>query len=76
MATDDDAAIAELAAVDAVADAVGGKTAAALLGKVKSGGVFASVLGPPVNAKDYPAVRVVAVGLVAGGQSSVSNGLG
>jgi NADPH:quinone reductase-like Zn-dependent oxidoreductase len=61
VATDDEQAIGQLPPLDAVADAVGGKTAAALLGKVKNGGVFASVLGAPANAKDYPSVRVVPV---------------
>jgi NADPH:quinone reductase-like Zn-dependent oxidoreductase len=61
VATDDDRALAQLAPVDAVADAVGGKTAAALLDKVRAGGAFASVLGAPANAKDYPSVRVVPV---------------
>jgi NADPH:quinone reductase-like Zn-dependent oxidoreductase len=61
VATDDPDALAALPPLDAVADAVGGKTAAVLLGKVKNGGVFASVLGPPTNAKDYPSVRVVPV---------------
>src|SRR4051812_24958713 len=54
VATDDAQAMAKLPKVDAVADTVGGATAAALIGKVKDGGVFASVLGPPTNAKDYP----------------------
>jgi NADPH:quinone reductase-like Zn-dependent oxidoreductase len=60
-ATDDDDAMANLPPLDAVADAVGGKTAGHLLAKVKHGGVFASVLGAPGNAKDYPSVRVVPV---------------
>jgi hypothetical protein len=30
-----------------------------LIGKVKPGGVFASVTGAPDNANDFPAVRVV-----------------
>jgi len=59
--TDDDQAIAKLPPLDAVADTVGGKTAAVLLGKVAKGGVFASVLGPPANAKDYPSVRIAPV---------------
>ena len=62
VATDDAGAVAELGPVDAVADAVGGPTAARLLGKVKPGGVFASVLGPPADAAEFPAVRVVPVG--------------
>jgi NADPH:quinone reductase-like Zn-dependent oxidoreductase len=61
IATDDDAAIAKLSPVDAVADTVNGKTAEKFLSKVKNGGVFASVLGAPQNAKDYPDVKVVPV---------------
>jgi len=61
VATDDDGAMASLLPLDAVADAVGGKTTERLLGKVKQGGVFASVLGFPENAKEYPAVRIVPV---------------
>jgi NADPH:quinone reductase-like Zn-dependent oxidoreductase len=61
VATDDEQAIAKLPPLDAVADTVAGKTAATLLGKVEKGGVFASVLGPPANAKDYPSVRIVPV---------------
>jgi NADPH:quinone reductase-like Zn-dependent oxidoreductase len=40
---------------------VGGETAQKLLGKVKQGGVFASVLGSPANAAMHPTVRVEAV---------------
>jgi NADPH:quinone reductase-like Zn-dependent oxidoreductase len=47
--------------VDAVADTVGGETAAKLLGKVKQGGVFASVLGAPSYAKMHPTVRIESV---------------
>ena len=61
VATDDDNAIANLAAVDVVADTVGGKTAEKLLAKVKPGGVFASVLGAPQNAEKYPSIKVVPV---------------
>ena len=61
IATDDGDAIANLPQIDAVADTVDGKTAQMLIAKVKPGGVFASVLGAPENAKDYPAIRVVAV---------------
>jgi NADPH:quinone reductase-like Zn-dependent oxidoreductase len=61
VATDDESAVATLPPLDAVADAVGGKTAEKLLAKVKQGGVFASVLGPPQNAKEYPSVKVVPV---------------
>ena len=61
IATDDSEAIKKLTQVDAVADAVGGNTAATFISKVKPRGVFASVLGPPSNAKDYPSVTVVPV---------------
>jgi NADPH:quinone reductase-like Zn-dependent oxidoreductase len=47
--------------LDAVADAVDGKTVEKLIGKVKSGGVFASVLGAPQNADKYPSVKVAPV---------------
>jgi NADPH:quinone reductase-like Zn-dependent oxidoreductase len=59
--TDDPAEIDKLAPVDAVADTVGGKTAEKLIAKVKNGGVFASVLGAPQNAQQYPAIKVVPV---------------
>ncbi len=61
VATDDDAAIANLPPLDAVADAVGGRTAEKLIAKVKPGGVFATVLGAPQNAAKYPMVKVAAV---------------
>ena len=61
VATDDDAAIANLAALDAVADAVGGRTGEKLIAKVKPGGVYASVVGAPQNAAKYPSVKVVPV---------------
>jgi NADPH:quinone reductase-like Zn-dependent oxidoreductase len=58
IALDDTSAMEKLGFVDAVADTVGGETAEALMGKVKQGGVFASVLGPPGNAKMNPTVKV------------------
>ncbi len=61
IALDDEKAMASLGFMDAVADAVGGETAAMLMGKVKQGGVFASVLGPPKNAAMHPTVKVVPV---------------
>ena len=60
MAIDDDHALNRVAPVDAVANTVRGPTAGRLIGKVKPGGVFASVTGAPDNAKDFPAVRTVA----------------
>ena len=61
VATDDDNALANLAALDAVADTVGGKIAEKLIAKVKPGGVYASVVGPPRNAAQYASVKVVPV---------------
>jgi NADPH:quinone reductase-like Zn-dependent oxidoreductase len=61
VATDDDSAIVSLPMLDVVADTVNGKTAEKLIAKVKPGGVFASVVGPPQNAGKYPSVRVVPV---------------
>jgi NADPH:quinone reductase-like Zn-dependent oxidoreductase len=61
LAIDDAAALEKLGFVDAVANTVGGETAEKLLGKVKQGGVFASVLGPPANAKMHPTVRIEAI---------------
>ena len=60
VAIDDDDALNRIAPVDVVANTVRGPTAGRLIGKVKPGGVFASVTGAPDNAKDFPAVRVVA----------------
>ena len=61
VATDDDNAIANLPALDAVADTVGGKTAEKLIARVKPGGVFASVVGGPQNAAKYAGVKIVPV---------------
>jgi NADPH:quinone reductase-like Zn-dependent oxidoreductase len=60
-ATDNDTAIANLSPLDAIANAVGGKTGEELIAKVKEGGVFASVVGAPQNAANYPSVKVVPV---------------
>jgi NADPH:quinone reductase-like Zn-dependent oxidoreductase len=61
LALDDEGAMVKLGLIDAVADTVGRETAEMLLGKVKQGGVFASVLGPPGNAKMHPTVKVESV---------------
>jgi NADPH:quinone reductase-like Zn-dependent oxidoreductase len=61
LALDDKAAMEKLGFIDAVADTVGHETAETLLGKVKQGGVFASVLGPPANAGLNPTVRIEAI---------------
>ena len=62
LAIDDAEAIAGFTRVDAIADTVGGETAAALFAKVKDGGSFgyASVLAEGIAAK-YPAVKVTRV---------------
>jgi NADPH:quinone reductase-like Zn-dependent oxidoreductase len=59
VAIDDDDALEALSPVDVVANAVRGKTAERLLGKVKQGGVFASVTGAPDKTTEFPSVRVV-----------------
>lgn len=61
LALDDQSAMSSLGAIDAVADTVGGKTAEMLVGTVKEGGTFASVLGPPANAAMHPTVKIVPV---------------
>jgi NADPH:quinone reductase-like Zn-dependent oxidoreductase len=61
IALDDDEAIATLGFVDAIADTVGGPTATKLLAKVKQGGNFGSVLGPPKGADLHPTVHVNAI---------------
>jgi NADPH:quinone reductase-like Zn-dependent oxidoreductase len=62
ISTDDVKAIVKLPLVDAVADTVGGKTAEAMISKVKAGGVFASVVSAPGNARDFSLVKSVWVG--------------
>jgi NADPH:quinone reductase-like Zn-dependent oxidoreductase len=57
VATDDDSAIANLPPLDAVADAVGGRIAEKLIARVKPEGVYASVVGLPRNAANYPSVK-------------------
>lgn len=58
VALDDAQAVEALQTVDAVADTVGGETADAVIKKVKSGGIFASVLGPPSTAATFPKVQI------------------
>jgi len=52
LALDDDQAIAQLPALDCVADTVGGDTIAKLIPKIKSNGTIGSVLGEPAGAKE------------------------
>ena len=58
LALDDEKAVAGLELLDAIADTVNGPTATKLIGKLKQGGVFASVLGAPANAAEYPSIAV------------------
>lgn len=53
--------VSGLAPLDAVADTVDGATAEMLIAKVKKGGIFASVLGPPQNSDKFSAIKVVPV---------------
>jgi NADPH:quinone reductase-like Zn-dependent oxidoreductase len=64
LALDDDAAMQKLGFIDAIADTVGGETAQLLLAKVKPGGTFASVLGPPTNAAMNPTIQIAPVQVV------------
>lgn len=64
LALDDEESMQKLGFIDAVADTVGRETAERLLTKVKPGGVFASVLGPPADANLNPTVRIAAVQVV------------
>jgi NADPH:quinone reductase-like Zn-dependent oxidoreductase len=51
VALDDEAELARLPSVDAVADTVGGETVQKLIDKVRPGGTIGSVLGEPPGAK-------------------------
>jgi NADPH:quinone reductase-like Zn-dependent oxidoreductase len=61
VSVEDQGAVANLPMLDAVADTVNGSTASSLVGKVKAGGIFASVLGAPQNSAQYPSVKIVPV---------------
>lgn len=61
LALDDEKAMSALGVIDAVADTVGGPTGEMLLAKVRPGGVFASVVGPPSNAALHPTVKIVVI---------------
>ena len=54
----DDDELAKLGLVDAVADTIGGELATKLIAKVKPGGNYGSVVGPPSNAALNPTVHV------------------
>ncbi len=58
IALDNDDALAHLGLLDCIADTVGGATASKLLAKVKQGGAFGSVVGPPADSALHPTVQV------------------
>jgi NADPH:quinone reductase-like Zn-dependent oxidoreductase len=62
LALDSNLEIDSLGLVEVVADTIGGAVADTLLAKVRPGGTYASVVGPPPNAALHPAVRVEAFG--------------
>lgn len=52
VALDDEADVARMPMLDAIADTVGGETTQRLLGKLKAGGTLGSVVGEPQGARD------------------------
>lgn len=64
LALDDAQQMERLGFIDAVADTVGHETAEHLIAKVRQGGIFASVLGPPANARLHPTIRIESVRVV------------
>ena len=58
---DDDDAMETLGILDGIADVIGGKLAPKLLGKVKPGGCYGSLVGPPEGAALHPMVKVNAM---------------
>ncbi len=58
---EEDADLARLGLLDGVADTIGGKLAPKLLAKVRPGGLYGSVLGPPADALLHPLVRIKAM---------------
>jgi NADPH:quinone reductase-like Zn-dependent oxidoreductase len=57
VALDDDDAMKSLKTLDAVADTVGGAAAEFLVGKIRAGGTFATVLAIPKSADQFPGVE-------------------
>ncbi len=53
--------LARVGLLDGVADTVGGKLAPKLLAKVKPGGAYGSLVGPPQDAALHPLVRINAM---------------
>ena len=67
----DEDQIARLGSLDAVCDAVGGPLASKLLGHIKPGGIYASIVGPPHDAALHPTVQVKAFGSHADAKAMV-----
>lgn len=67
----DDASIARLGILDAVADTIGGALAPKLLAHIKPGGIYASVVGPPKDAALHPQVQIKAFGSHADAKAMV-----
>ena len=55
---DDDDELARLDTLDCIADTVGGKVVPKLLAKLKPGGTYGSLLGPPEDAALHPLARI------------------
>ena len=55
---EDEDELARIGLLDGVADTVGGKVAPKLLAKVKPGGAYGSLLGPPRDAALHPLARI------------------
>jgi NADPH:quinone reductase-like Zn-dependent oxidoreductase len=51
-----------LGLVEVVADTIGGNVGDALMAKVKPGGTYVSIVGPPQNAHLYPAIKAQGFG--------------
>jgi NADPH:quinone reductase-like Zn-dependent oxidoreductase len=62
LALDNHQEMDSLGVVEVVADTIGGDVGNMLMAKVKPGGTYASVVGPPPNAKLHPTVKVEAFG--------------
>ena len=58
----DEDEIARLGSLDAVCDTIGGPLVSKLLGHIKPGGTYASIVGPPQDAALDPTVQVKAFG--------------
>jgi NADPH:quinone reductase-like Zn-dependent oxidoreductase len=62
LALDSDRDLNSLGVVEVVADTIGGKVGEAMIAKIKPGGTYASVVGPPATAKLHPTIKIEAFG--------------